>query len=169
MWRRCTRGYSGCRIYAAWLRMQPPGVVVDLPIARANTLPLFEAEWSFYGRTHGHPMVNGYSGYFPRPTSNSARRDVGVPPRRQPDRTARQQDVRYIVVHEDRYDPADFLEFDARLRRTPGLTLVGRIPGPGLSGRRSSSWTLGQCRGRHGVGACTCRRRAFEIRNFKLL
>ena len=30
-------------IYATWLRTQPPGAVIDLPIARANSLPLYEA------------------------------------------------------------------------------------------------------------------------------
>ena len=116
-------------IYSAWLRMQPPGVVVDLPIARANTLPLFEAEWAFYGRTHKHPMANGYSGYFPRRYINLLGAMIAFP--RGDSLTAlRQQDVRYVVVHEDRYEPVDFLDFDARLRRTPGLTLVGRIPDP---------------------------------------
>ena len=116
-------------IYAAWLRMQPPGVVVDLPIARANTLPLFEAEWAFYGRTHKHPMVNGYSGYFPRRYLNLLGAMI-VFPRGDSLAALRQHDVRYVVVHEDRYEPVDFLDFDARLRRTPGLTLVGRIPDP---------------------------------------
>jgi len=116
-------------IYAAWLRNQPPGVVVDLPIARANTLPLFEAEWAFYGRTHKHPMVNGYSGYFPRRYINLLGAMIPFP--RGDSLTAlRQHDVRYIVMHEDRYEPVDFLDVDARLRRTPGLTLVGRIPDP---------------------------------------
>ena len=74
-------------------------------------------------------MVNGYSGYFPRRFLNL----LGVMtvfPRGDSLTALRQFDVRYIVVHEDRYEPADFLDFDARLRRTPGLTLVGRIPDP---------------------------------------
>ena len=33
-------------------------------------------------------------------------------------------------MHEDRFDPADLLEFDARLRGTPGLHAVGRFPDP---------------------------------------
>ena len=116
-------------VYAAWLRAQPPGVVVDLPIARANTLPHFEGEWAFYGRTHEHPMANGYSGYFPRRYIDLLGAMIAFP--RGDSLTAlRQHDVRYIVVHEDRYEPVDFLDFDARLRRTPGLTLVGRIPDP---------------------------------------
>ncbi len=42
----------------------------------------------------------------------------------------RARDVRYIVLHEDHYDPADFLELDARMRGTPGLRHVGRFPDP---------------------------------------
>ena len=91
-------------IYAAWLRMQPPGVVVDLPIARANTLPLFEAEWAFYGRTHKHPMANGYSGYFPRRYINLLGAMIAFP-RGDSLAALRQHDVRYVVVHEDRTSP----------------------------------------------------------------
>jgi len=116
-------------IYAAWLRLQPPGAVVDLPIARANALPHYEAEWSFYGRTHRHPMVNGYSGFFPPRYIDLLGAMVAFP-RGDSMATLRAHDVRYVVVHEDRYAPADLLEFDARLRGTPGLTLVGRIPDP---------------------------------------
>ncbi len=116
-------------IYAAWLREQPPGAVVDLPIARANALPHYEAEWSFYGRTHGHPMVNGYSGFFP-PRYIGLLGAMVAFPRGDSLAALRAHDVRYVVVHEDRYEPGDFLDFDARLRGTPGLTLVGRIPDP---------------------------------------
>ena len=116
-------------IYAAWLRAQPPGAVVDLPIARAHSLPHYEAEWSFYGRTHRHPMVNGYSGYFPKRYIDLLGVMIAFP-RGESLAALRAHDVRYVVVHEDRYEPADFIDFDGRLRRTPGLTLVGRIPDP---------------------------------------
>lgn len=116
-------------VYAAWLRAQPPGAVVDLPIAPANALPHYEAEWSFYGRTHGHPMVNGYSGFFPHRYIALLGAMVAFP-RGDSVAALRAHDVRYVVVHEDRYKPEDFLDFDARVRGTPGLTLVGRIPDP---------------------------------------
>ena len=114
-------------IYARWLGTQPAGVVVDLPIARANALPHHEAEWSFYGRTHRHPMANGYSGYYPRPYLDLLGAMVAFP-RGESMRALRSRDVRYIVVHEDRYEPADFLDLDARLRGTPGLRFAGRFP-----------------------------------------
>ncbi len=116
-------------MYARWLRDQPAGVVVDLPMARANALPHHEAEWSFYGRTHGHPMANGYSGYYPTPYLDLLGAMVAFP-RGQSLTALRSRDVRYIVVHEDRYEPADYLELDARLRGTPGLRFLGRFPDP---------------------------------------
>jgi hypothetical protein len=42
----------------------------------------------------------------------------------------RRVDTRYIVVHEDRYAPADMSEFDARLRGTPGIHFLARVPDP---------------------------------------
>jgi hypothetical protein len=116
-------------IYARWLRTQPAGVVVDLPIARASALPLHEAEWSFYGRTHGHPLANGYSGYYPRPYLELLEAMTSFP-RGDSVTALRARDVRYIVVHEDRYDPTDLMEFEARMRGTPGLQWVGRFPDP---------------------------------------
>ncbi len=112
-----------------WLRTQPGGAVIDLPIARASALPLHEAEWSFYGRTHGHPLANGYSGYYPKPYLELLGAMEAFP-RGESLAALRARDVRYIVMHEDRYEPADFLEFDARMRGTPGLRFVGRFPDP---------------------------------------
>lgn len=116
-------------IYARWLRTQPAGVVVDLPIARAGSLPLHEAEWSFYGRTHRHPLVNGYSGYYPRAYLDLLEAMTFFP-RGQSVAALRARDVRYIVMHDDRYAPSDLMEFDSRMRGTPDLRFVGRFPDP---------------------------------------
>ncbi|MCC6163782.1 MAG: hypothetical protein IT182_10600 [Acidobacteria bacterium] len=116
-------------VYAMWLRGQPSGTVVDLPIARAHALPQHEAEWSFYGRTHGHPLANGYSGYYPRAYLALLGTMIRFPNAESLD-ALRARDVRYVVVHEDRYEPADLIDFDARLRATPGIRLVGRFPDP---------------------------------------
>jgi hypothetical protein len=114
-------------MYAAWLRTQPGGTVIDLPIARAGALPLHEAEWSLLGRTHGHPLANGYSGYYPRPYLDLLEAMETFPDAGSA-AALRARDVRYIVVHEDRFVPADLLALDTRLRRTPGLRAVGRFP-----------------------------------------
>ena len=116
-------------VYAMWLRNQPSGAVVDLPIARGHSLPLHEAEWSFYGRTHGHPMINGYSGYYPREYLTLLGTMIRFPNAESLD-ALRTRDARYVVVHEDRYEPADLIDFDSRLRATPGIRFAGRFPDP---------------------------------------
>ena len=114
-------------LYATWLRQQPPGTVLDLPIARANALPHHEAEWSLYARYHGLPLVNGYSGYYP-PDYIALLGQMVYFPNHVSLAMLRDRGVRYIVVHEDRYAPADFMTLDARLRRTPGIRAVGHVP-----------------------------------------
>ena len=114
-------------LYAVWLKQNPGGTVVDLPIARAHALPLHEAEWSFYGRTHGHPLANGYSGYYPRGYLALLEAMIAFP-RGTSVEALKARDVRFIVVHEDRYEPADVMELVARMRGTPGLRFIGRFP-----------------------------------------
>lgn len=114
-------------LYATWLRQQPPGTVLDLPIARASALPLHEAEWSFYARFHGYPLVNGYSGYYPPEYIALLGQMVYFP---NPVSLAmlRDRNVRYIVVHVDRYRPDEYIALETRLRQTPGITTVGLVP-----------------------------------------
>jgi hypothetical protein len=114
-------------VYALWLRGQPQGAVLELPAPRSWALPLHDAEWSYLGRFHGHPMVNGYSGYYPRQYLDLLNTLVRFPNAASLE-ALREHGVRYIVLHEDRYYQRDFLEFDTRLRGTPGLTFAGRFP-----------------------------------------
>ncbi len=116
-------------VYAMYLREQPAGVVLDLPVPRTWALPLHDAEWSYLARFHGHPLVNGYSGYYPKPYLDLLNTLVRFPNAEALD-ALRSRSVRYIVVHEDRYEQADLVDFVERLRRTPGLQFVGRIPDP---------------------------------------
>ena len=114
-------------VYALWLRGQPPAAVLELPAPRSWALPLYDAEWSYLGRFHGQPMVNGYSGYYPREYLDLLNTLVRFPNAASLD-ALRRHGVRYIVLHEDRYFQRDFLEFDTQLRATPGLTFAGRFP-----------------------------------------
>ena len=46
----------------AWIREAPPGGVVELPIAGPELAP-FTLPYQYNTLLHGHPVVNGYSGY----------------------------------------------------------------------------------------------------------
>jgi len=83
----------------AWLAAQPSGTIVEYPFCRSTDA--IHAEYLFWQRVHRHPMVNGAAG------------GVSINPWHQPlsDLTApgvpsmlRTLNVRYVVVHRDRYD-----------------------------------------------------------------
>ena len=114
-------------VYALWLREQPAGGVLELPAPRPWEVPLYEPEWSLLARFHRQRLVNGYSGYYPRSYLDLLNSLVHFPDAGSLE-TLHAHGVRYIVVHEDRYLPVDFLEFDSRLRRAPGITPVGYFP-----------------------------------------
>ncbi len=114
-------------IYANWLRTQPPGVVVELPVPVGHALPLYEAEWNYLGTFHRHPMINGYSGYFPGPYLDLLGTLQGFPSSESL-RALSQRDVRYVVLHEDRYHAGDFLSLLGRIDHYPCLERVGRFP-----------------------------------------
>jgi hypothetical protein len=116
-------------MYANWLLTQPAGVVVELPAPVGHALPLYDPEWAYLGTFHRHPLVNGYSGYFPKPYFDL----LGALHRFPSDQSLWAlvtRDVRYVVLHEDRYEPADFLELLGRIERYPCLERVGRFPDP---------------------------------------
>ncbi len=114
-------------LYARWLGAQPRGVVIEFPVPRSNALPLHEAEWSFIGRFHGQPLANGYSGYYPRPYIELIESLVRFPSGESL-RALGRRGVRYVVLHEDRYEPGDFLALLGRIDGHPCLERVGRVP-----------------------------------------
>ena len=91
------------RAVDAWLRIGPPGGVLELPIAGPGLAP-FTLGYQFRTLTHGHPIVNGYSGW------GYALQDfLGGPtspfhtPAEMGDALVglRRIGVRYVVLHED--------------------------------------------------------------------
>src|SRR5262249_7250419 len=96
-----------------WLRGQPAGVVLHLPVPRHNQGPGADHEFEFASSFDWHPIVNGYSGYYPRAYS-----DLLAAMQSFPDAASmsalRERNVRWIAIHEDFY-----------LGRRP--MLVGRV------------------------------------------
>jgi hypothetical protein len=116
-------------IYAQWLRSQPAGGVLHLPAPRGHALPLYDAEWAYLGTFDWHPRANGYSGYFPRQYLDLLGAVAGFPS----DESLwalRKRGVAFVILHEDRYEPGDFLDLLGRLDRTPDLERIGRFPDP---------------------------------------
>lgn len=94
---------SKSEMQASWtetLRNQPMGGVVILPLLDGGTVQDYEivAEWMLKGLYAGKPLVNGYSGFFPKPQLDLARRIYKTGLNRETVEELRRLEVRYIVL-----------------------------------------------------------------------
>ena len=87
-----------------YLAHQPRGVVAEFPMPQPNVLPGPDAEYSFMSIFHWFPLVNGYSGMYPRSYLKRLERLQNFP-----DPTSlsqlRYDGVRYVILHASRYEP----------------------------------------------------------------
>jgi hypothetical protein len=89
----------------AWLRGQPRGPMLELPVGGTRESVLYLAGTL----VHGNPIVNGYSGY-----GSSLEDFFGGPPSLEPEhagellRAARAVGVRYLLVHASLYPDREF-------------------------------------------------------------
>jgi hypothetical protein len=75
-----------------------PGVLVELPMPAPETLPGRDSDYEYWSTSHWHPLVNGYSGYYPPDYIETVARMRTFP---DDDSIARLRtlDVRYVIVH----------------------------------------------------------------------
>jgi hypothetical protein len=85
--------------WIVWLAQQPPGVVAMVPPALSHKAIDYEptALAMLQGLRHGHPLVNGYSGFFPRRADRIAHH-LRRFPRAGDLRSLRRAGVTYAVV-----------------------------------------------------------------------
>ena len=82
----------------AWLARQPPGVVAELPMPLPEALPGPDARYAYYSIFHWHPLLNGYSGFFP--VSYVERADaMRTFPDDQSILRLRRDGARYLILH----------------------------------------------------------------------
>jgi hypothetical protein len=90
-----------------YLARQPRGVVAEFPVPRADALPGYDPDYAYMSTFHWFPIVNGYSGMYPRSYLARLARLANFP-----DQTSlaqlRADDVRYVILHSRGYLPADF-------------------------------------------------------------
>lgn len=102
-------------------RTRPDDVLVFLPFPEGrNSRDYLETtEWMFWQTRHGRPMVNGYSGFFPKPFLELKATLQGFPSDRSMEALAA-SGVRYCVILRGKYSP-DIVRFATphyRLRPT---------------------------------------------------
>jgi hypothetical protein len=107
-----------------FLRRMHPSVIVELPFEDWEMAPDF-MYWSTY---HWNALVNGYSGYQPPAYIETLRRMRTFPDDSSVARLE-QLGVRYLVVHEFYFKPAEFSRLMTAIAARPEFTTAGRFRG----------------------------------------
>ena len=105
------------------------GVVAELPMPTSGRLPGYDAVYVSWSTTHWHPLVNGYSGYYPHSYFDTIQHMQTFPDDASIDRLTT-LGVRYIVVHEAFYEPADHAALLERMLARRQLKSTGRYRDP---------------------------------------
>jgi hypothetical protein len=111
------------------LRSAAPGVVAELPMPTASTLPGHEADYAFWSTAHWRPLINGYSGYYPPDYIRTVERMRNFPDD-QSIATLRSLDVRYVIVHRSYFDPVAYASLMLRVAVRSELRRYGRFSDP---------------------------------------
>jgi hypothetical protein len=111
------------------IRAQGPGVILELPLPRLDALPGREAAYVFWSITHWHPLVNGYSGYYPPEFFEMVVRTEGFPDDRSLEELAL-VGVHYVVVHKAFFDADHYSSLLLRMLAQPALQPLGTYPDP---------------------------------------
>jgi hypothetical protein len=109
-----------------WLREQPRAPVVELPMPPPDRLPGEEATFQYWSTYHWYPLLNGYSGYYPRRYIDLLEHLRDFPAGIWID-GIRAHGARYVLVHERLLAPAVVAEVRERLARTTDVRPRGEF------------------------------------------
>ena len=113
-----------------WLSMQPRSVIAEVPFARGSELDrLYDGLYMFNSTWHWQPLVNGYSGFFPRTFIELGERTKSFPDE---DSLAylRQRGVNLLVIHGAYMTPEQFGEMTAALLARPDIEAMAQFDEP---------------------------------------
>ena len=109
----------------AWLAAQPDGVVAEFPMPTTSSLPGRDPVYAYMSTFHWKPLVNGYSGYYPRRYLGGLDALAQFPSPRAIAHL-RNTGVAYVVVHADAYPPATLQHMLGVLTES-GLRALGQF------------------------------------------
>jgi hypothetical protein len=109
-------------IYRA-LAALPPGPALEVPPGGWLEIGVLasEAEHMYFSTFHWHPILNGYTGYYPPTYDVTMGIAHALPDPRATALLARTTGLRYVVLHRDRLRPEERAGWEA----SPGLRRVG--------------------------------------------
>ncbi len=117
-------------VYAT-IRTLGPGVVLELPTPKLERLPGYDPWYAYWSRQHWHPLLNGYSGYYPRQYVEVIERMEHFPDGTTM-RFLKQRGVRYIIVHRRHFeDDEEFVSLVFEMSRRPEMQRYGNLRAPG--------------------------------------
>jgi hypothetical protein len=110
-----------------WLADQPRSVVAEVPFARANELhAIADGRYMFNSTWHWQPIVNGYSGFFPRTFYELAENTAHFPDERSI-AYLKSRGVDLIVVHGNLMDREAFGDMTAALLARPDIQAMAQF------------------------------------------
>jgi hypothetical protein len=113
-----------------WLAAQPRSVVADVPFARADALhSISDGLYMLSSTWHWQPIVNGYSGFFPKTFIELALNTGGFPDDRSIDYLKR-RGVDLIVIHGSLMHPSTFGDMTAKLLARPDTEVLAQFQEP---------------------------------------
>jgi hypothetical protein len=116
-------------VYTA-LRSIGPGAVLELPQPLPDQLPGYDPWYAYWSRAHWHPLINGYSGFYPPDYGETLEHTA-----RFPDRHSiaylRQLGVKYVVVHRKHFEKDDdFVNLVVKMSNRSELERFGKYQAP---------------------------------------
>jgi hypothetical protein len=113
-----------------WLATQPRAVVAEVPFARADALhAIFDGLYMFNSTWHWQPIVNGYSGFFPKTFYELADNTVTFPD----DRSIaylKSRGVDLILIHASLMEREAFGDMTAALLARPDIKAMAQFEEP---------------------------------------
>jgi hypothetical protein len=118
-----------------WLRREPPSVVIELPLPRADNLSVIrDGLYMYFSTTHWQRLVNGYSGFYPPSFLRLLDAMRSFPDDASFD-ALRERQVDYIIVHGRYYTVEQFAAIVTALELRDDVVGIGRFPAAGGESR----------------------------------
>ncbi|MEO5895373.1 MAG: hypothetical protein ABIS06_06700 [Vicinamibacterales bacterium] len=96
------------------VRRLPPGTVAEFPMPKPGAPPHHDARFAYMSTFHWMPLVNGYSGFYPRTYLLRLARLSSFPDSESV-ASLKREEVRYLIIHDDGYPEGERLRIVERL------------------------------------------------------
>ncbi len=113
-----------------WLAIQPRSVVAEVPFARADELHrISDGTYMFHSTWHWQPIVNGYSGFFPKTFMELAEMTANFP-----DDVSiaylKARRIDFLVIHGNLLGPEKFGQISSQLLARPDIEAMAHFDEP---------------------------------------